>query len=70
MREPPTAHERWVLLHGGQSSISLEYQTYTSAHLFDTLVIVVTTGIKQSSNIDSALVSAMYGQSSELGLST
>ena len=27
-----------MLLHGGQSSISLEYQTYTSAHLFDTLV--------------------------------
>ena len=31
---------------------------------------VVTTGIKQSSNIGSALVSAMYGRSSELGLST
>ena len=30
--------------------------------------IVVTTGIKPSSNIDSALVSAMYGRSSELGL--
>ena len=29
---------------------------------------VVTTGIKPSSNIDSALVSAMYGRSSELGL--
>ena len=38
MREPPTAHERWVLLHGGQGLISLEYQTYTSAHPFDTLV--------------------------------
>ena len=38
VREPPTAHERWVLLHGGQGSISLEYQTYTSAHPFDTLV--------------------------------
>ena len=25
-------------LQGGQGSISLEYQTYTSAHLFDTLV--------------------------------
>ena len=34
----PTARERWVLLHGGQSSISLEYQTYTSAYLFDTLI--------------------------------
>ena len=30
--------------------------------------IVVTTGIKPSSNIGSALVSAMYGRSSELGL--
>ena len=30
--------------------------------------IVVTTGIKQSSNISSALVSAMYDRSSELGL--
>ena len=30
--------------------------------------IVVTTGIKPSSNIDSVLVSAMYGRSSELGL--
>ena len=30
--------------------------------------IVVTTGIKPSSNIDSALESAMYGRSSELGL--
>ena len=30
-----------MLLHGGQSSISLEYQTYTSAHLFDTLVTVM-----------------------------
>ena len=32
--------------------------------------IVVTTGIKQSSNIGSALVSAMYDRSSELGLYT
>ena len=24
--------------HGGQGSISLEYQTYNSAHLYDTLV--------------------------------
>ena len=30
--------------------------------------IVVTTGIKPSSNIGNALVSAMYGRSSELGL--
>ena len=32
------------------------------------LTIVVTTGIKPSSNISSALVSAMCGRSSELGL--
>ena len=38
VREPPTAHKQWVLLHGGQGSISLEYQTYTSAHPFYTLV--------------------------------
>ena len=37
-REPPTAHEQWVLLHGGQGGTSLEYQTYTSAHPFDTIV--------------------------------
>ena len=30
--------------------------------------IVVTTGIEPSSNIGNALVSAMYGRSSELGL--
>ena len=34
----PTAHGLWEPLHGGQGSISLVYQTYTSAHLFDTLV--------------------------------
>ena len=32
------------------------------------LAIVVTTGIKPSSNIGNALMSAMYGRSSELGL--
>ena len=31
-------------------------------------IIVVTTGFKPSSNIGSAVVSAMYGRSSELGL--
>ena len=31
------AHGVWEPLHGGQGSISQEYQTYTSAHLFDTL---------------------------------
>ena len=36
--DSPTAHRRWEPLHGGQGSISLEYQTYTSAHPFDTLV--------------------------------
>ena len=44
----PIAHERWVLLHGGQSSISLEYQTYTSAYLFDTLVTGLTEGTHHS----------------------
>ena len=34
----PTTHGRWEPLHGGQGGISLEYQTYTSAYLFDTLV--------------------------------
>ena len=27
-----------MLLHGGQGGTSLEYQTYTSAHPFDTIV--------------------------------
>ena len=36
-----------VLLHGGQSSISLEYQTYTSAHLFDTLVAGMNTTLRR-----------------------
>ena len=40
----PTAHGRWVPLHGGQGSISLEYQTCTSPYPFDTLV----TGMAQS----------------------
>ena len=42
---PPTARGhfyaapgRWEPLQGGHGSISLEYQTYTSAYLFDTLV--------------------------------
>ena len=34
----PTAYGQWEPLHGGQGTISLEYQTYTSANLFDTLV--------------------------------
>ena len=34
----PTAHGRWEPLHGGQGSISLEYQTCTSPYPFDTLV--------------------------------
>ena len=45
-------------------------EIYTAGKIFTLLpaVIVVTRGIKQSSNIGNALVSAMYGQSSELGL--
>ena len=43
LSDPPfgrtsTAHERWPLLHGGHGSISLEYQTFNSAHSFTTLV--------------------------------
>ena len=38
VRGQPTVHGQWVPLHGGQGSISLEYQTYTSAYPFDTLV--------------------------------
>ena len=34
----PTVHGRWEPLHGGLGSISLEYQNYTSVHLFDTQV--------------------------------
>ena len=34
--------EPWEPLHGGQGLISLEYQTYTSAHPFDTLVTGLT----------------------------
>ena len=32
----------------GQSSISLEYQTYTSAHLFDTLVTGMAPGVRHN----------------------
>ena len=37
-RGTPTVHGLWEALYGGQGSISLEYQTYTSPHPFDTLV--------------------------------
>ena len=40
----PTAHRRWEPLHGGPGSISLEYQTYTSAYPFDTLVTGLSKG--------------------------
>ena len=39
----PTARGRWEPLHGGQGGTSLEYQTYTSAHPFDTIVAGLTT---------------------------
>ena len=32
-----TVRGQWEPLHSGQGSISLEYQTYTSAYPFDTL---------------------------------
>ena len=38
MREGPTPCKGWAHLQGGQRSVSLEYQTCTSAYLFDTLV--------------------------------
>ena len=44
----PTAHGRWEPLHGGQGSISLEYQTCTSPYPFDTLV----TGLTQEGDRD------------------
>ena len=44
----PTAHRRWEPLHSGQGSIYLEYQTYTSAYLFDTLVTGLTEGTHHS----------------------
>ena len=34
----PTPYKGWAHLQGGQRSVSLEYQTCTSAYLFDTLV--------------------------------
>ena len=34
----PTSSTGGGRLHGGQRSVSLEYQTCTSAYLFDTLV--------------------------------
>ena len=39
----PTVHGRWEALHVGQGSISLEYQTCTSPHPFDTLVTGMST---------------------------
>ena len=44
----PTAHGRWEPLLCGQGGISLEYQTYTSAYLFDTLVSGLAQGREQA----------------------
>ena len=38
VRVGPTPYKGWAHLQGGQRSVSLEYQTCTSAYLFDTLV--------------------------------
>ena len=38
VRAGPTPYTGWARLQGGQRSVSLEYQTCTSAYLFDTLV--------------------------------
>ena len=45
-----------MLLHGGQSSIYLEYQTYTSAHLFDTLV----TGMGETPVVQGLYISCLW----------
>ena len=58
-REPPTAHEQWVLLHGGQGGTSLEYQTYTSAYLFDALVSGLVGGATGGGNMSSAFYKGM-----------
>ena len=44
VRAGPTPFTGWARLHGGQRSVSLEYQTCTSTYLFDTLV----TGMPQT----------------------
>ena len=46
-------------LHGGQGSISLEYQTYTSAHPFDTLVA----GLPWSTMVPACCSSVRHGPS-------
>ena len=51
MGQPPAVAFRLAdspLHSGGQGSISLEYQTYTSAYLFDTLVTGLTEGTHHS----------------------
>ena len=59
-RPLPTAQEHGE--HGGQGSISLEYQTYNSAHLYDTLV----TGMAARGSIclASTLITEKYIQAS------
>ena len=47
----PTAHGRWEPLHGGQGSISLEYQTCTSPYPFDTLVTGMVLASKTSDKV-------------------
>ena len=50
-------------------ALVLHFVFSTCVHIeLSMCAIVVTTGIKPSSNIGNALVSAMYGRSSELGL--
>ena len=53
---------------GAEESVEEEGGKEFSRTLNVVVAIVVTTGIKPSPNIGNALVSAMYGRSSELGL--
>ena len=56
----PTAHGRWEPLHGGQELISLEYQTYTSAYLSDTLVTGLPPPTRQQEKCRSAQSPALH----------
>ena len=53
---------------GAEESVEEEGGKKFSRTLNVVVAIVVTTGIKPSPDIGNALVSAMYGRSSELGL--
>ena len=54
VRAGPTPYTGWARLQGGQRSVSLEYQTCTSAYLFDTLVTGVG-GVRSDRSISVGL---------------